>query len=206
MATSGKSSPGSYAVPGLPYYIDDISYWIPNIMKTRDMVAEMQGVPFDGSVVAAARRQEAQFANNLPANAHLDDGTYFFGMDKDKPGEKGKPDDKKKPGTTPVKIGVTPGTTTGPSTRLAAEIVNASGMPEAGGRVSAILSGRGFEVVGVSTSSTIVKNTVVTSYSDHPSVVSKLTGLPMKYVLQVSIDSSRRVPVRVLIGQDYAAR
>ena len=34
----------AYMVEGLPYYIDDISYWIPDVLKTRQKVAEIQGV------------------------------------------------------------------------------------------------------------------------------------------------------------------
>jgi hypothetical protein len=43
-------------VAGLPCYIDDISYWIPDVMKTRQKIAEMQGVAFSGNVRAAALR------------------------------------------------------------------------------------------------------------------------------------------------------
>ena len=116
----------THMVEGLPYFINDISYWIPDIMKMRRVVAEMQGVPFSGRVESAAHRTDEEYRNALPANAHLDDGTYIPGMDKDKdkdktktlkPGEKppstgpAKPGDvaPSKPGTaSPVKPGTTP--------------------------------------------------------------------------------------------------
>ena len=116
----------THMVEGLPYFINDISYWIPDIMKMRRVVAEMQGVPFSGRVESAAHRTDEEYRNALPANAHLDDGTYIPGMDKDKdkdktktlkPGEKppstgpAKPGSvaPSKPGTaSPVKPGTTP--------------------------------------------------------------------------------------------------
>ena len=70
-------------VEGLPYYIDDISYWIPDVMKTRSMMAQLQGVPFTGLTLEAAKKLDEEYRWNLPANAHLDDGSYYFGMDKE---------------------------------------------------------------------------------------------------------------------------
>jgi hypothetical protein len=196
----------TYTVPGLPYYIDDLSYWVPDVMQTREMVAQMQGVGFEGNVRAAARRLADEYARNFPANAHLDDGTYVPGSDKDR---KDKPKLPLKPGDKTVKPGdkapVKPGTASGP-VRLAVEIVNASGMSDAGGKVSGMMSVRGFEVVSVGTAAGTVKTTVVTAYSQNPSLVSKLTGLPFKYVLNISEDGSRSVPVRIVIGQDYGGR
>ncbi len=218
----------THMVEGLPYYINDISYWVPDVMKTRQMVAEMQGVPFDGNIKAAAQRTADEYRQNMPANAHLDDGTYYPGMDNAKtkaplkPGEKPsvKPPVKpavptakppanpavKPPTTTPAKPVPKPGTTTSLApVRLSAELVNASGEPEAGTKIADIMQSRGFEIVGVATAGTPVRVTIVTSYTQNPSVVSKLTSLPFRYVLNIAEDSTREVPVRVLIGQDHGA-
>jgi LCP family protein required for cell wall assembly len=61
-------------VEGQPYYIDDISYWVPDVMKTRQKIAELQGVVFSGNVRAAAMRLADEYQGNLPARAQLDDG------------------------------------------------------------------------------------------------------------------------------------
>ncbi len=224
----------AHMADGLPYYIDDISYWIPDMIKTRKMVAEMQGVAFSGKVEAAANRVDEEYRQALPANAHLDDGTYYPGMDKEKvkplkPGEKPPAQTPVKPGTvapakpgptTPAKPGaptptkpatpapakpVAPKTTTTSAVpvRMATELVNASGQTEASDRIASIMENRGFEVTGVSTMGAPIRNTIVTSYTQNPSVVAKLTDLPFKYVLNISEDNSRDIPVRVLIGQDY---
>ena len=209
-------------VEGLPYYIDDISYWVPDIMKTRQMVAAMQGVPFEGKIKAAAQNAAAEYRQGFPANAHLDDGTYYPGMDKaktTKPGVKAPAaSTKKTPVKPPVKTPVPakPSTTTpakpAPAkptsalpVRMAAELVNASGQADAGNIIAGIMQSRGFEVRGVSTAGTPVRTTVVTSYTQHPSVISRLTSMPFRYVLNISEDPTREIPVRVLIGQDHGA-
>ena len=209
-------------VEGLPYYIDDISYWVPDIMKTRQMVAAMQGVPFEGKIKAAAQNAAAEYRQGFPANAHLDDGTYYPGMDKaktTKPGVKAPAaSTTKTPVKPPVKTPVPakPSTTTpakpAPAkptsalpVRMAAELVNASGQADAGNIIAGIMQSRGFEVRGVSTAGTPVRTTVVTSYTQHPSVISRLTSMPFRYVLNISEDPTREIPVRVLIGQDHGA-
>ena len=209
-------------VEGLPYYIDDISYWVPDIMKTRQMVAAMQGVPFEGKIRAAAQNAAAEYRQGFPANAHLDDGTYYPGMDKaktTKPGVKAPAaSTKKTPVKPPVKTPVPakPSTTTpakpAPAkptsalpVRMAAELVNASGQADAGNIIAGIMQSRGFEVLGVSTAGTPIRTTVVTSYTQHPSVISRLTSMPFRYVLNISEDPTREIPVRVLIGQDHGA-
>jgi hypothetical protein len=212
-------------VEGLPYYISDVSYWAPDIMKNRKMVADMQGVPFEGNIRAAAERTAAEYRQGFPANAHLDDGTYYPGMDQApkplKPGQKAPattlppakapaktltPTPPKPPVTTPVKPApVKPNTTSAAPARLAAELVNASGQADAGNKIAGIMQSHGFEVLGLSTAGTPIRTTVVTSYTQHPSVISRLTGLPFRYVLNISEDPTRNVPVRVLIGQDHGA-
>lgn len=217
----------THMVEGLPYYIKDISYWVPDVMKTRQMVAEMQGVAFEGNVKAAAQRAAAEYRQRFPANAHLDDGTYYPGMDdavkkilpgQIKPGQKTPAATTTKPPAktstpTPIKpltpvpakpVPIKPNTSAVP-VRMSAELVNASGQSNAGNIIAGIMQSRGFEVVGVETTGTPIRTTVVTSYTQNPSVISKLTNLPFRYVLNISEDPTRDVPVRVLIGQDHGA-
>ena len=209
-------------VEGLPYYIDDISYWVPDIMKTRQMVATMQGVPFEGKIKAAAQSAAAEYRQGFPANAHLDDGTYYPGMDKAKTTKPGVKAPAAATTKTPVKPPVKTPVPAKPSTttpakpapakptsalpvRMAAELVNASGQADAGNIIAGIMQSRGFEVRGVSTAGTPIRTTVVTSYTQHPSVISRLTSMPFRYVLNISEDPTREIPVRVLIGQDHGA-
>jgi len=70
-----------HMVEGQPYYINDISYWVPDVMKLSRKVAEMQGVPFSGNIQVAAQRMADEYRRNLPTNAHLDDGNYYATID-----------------------------------------------------------------------------------------------------------------------------
>lgn len=70
-----------HTVEGLPYYINDISYWVPDVMKTSRKVAEMQGIPFSGHVRETAERMTEDYIRNLPAHAYLDDGNHYSKMD-----------------------------------------------------------------------------------------------------------------------------
>jgi len=70
-----------HTVEGLPYYINDISYWVPDVMKTSRKVAEMQGIPFSGHVRETAERMTEDYSRNLPAHAYLDDGSQYSKMD-----------------------------------------------------------------------------------------------------------------------------
>jgi LCP family protein required for cell wall assembly len=66
-----------HVVEGSPYYINEISYWVPDVMNTSRKMAEMQGIYFSGSVQAAAQRMADEYQRNLPENAQLDDGNYY---------------------------------------------------------------------------------------------------------------------------------
>jgi LCP family protein required for cell wall assembly len=67
----------THMVEGLPYYINNISFWIPDVMNTRQKVSELQGTPFLGSVYEAALTTADEYRRNLPANAYLDNGTDY---------------------------------------------------------------------------------------------------------------------------------
>lgn len=41
-------------VPGTAEYLYDVAYWTPHVMETRQMVADLNGVPFEGKLVEAA--------------------------------------------------------------------------------------------------------------------------------------------------------
>ena len=72
-------------------------------------------------------------------------------------------------------------------------------------KIASIMTSYEFEVLGVATHDSVIRTTVITSYTQHPSVVSRLTALPFRYVLNITEDPSSNVPVRVLIGQDHGA-
>lgn len=72
----------TYMVEGVPYYINDISYWVPDVMNTSRKVAEMQGVPFSGTILTAAQKQADEYQRNLPASAQADAGADYSAMER----------------------------------------------------------------------------------------------------------------------------
>jgi len=53
-------------VPGTPLFIDDISYWIPNILKLRETLAQTLGIDVTPQMSALMRREAEEYTASLP--------------------------------------------------------------------------------------------------------------------------------------------
>ncbi|MBO6209697.1 MAG: LCP family protein [Schwartzia sp.] len=56
-------------VSGRPVYIDEISYWIPDLYDTREEMADMLGITISGSAKTEMERDASAYAASIPANA-----------------------------------------------------------------------------------------------------------------------------------------
>lgn len=56
-------------VPGRPLYIEGISYWIPDISKLRNTLAENLGITMNSSMRSAMERESAEYENSIPSGA-----------------------------------------------------------------------------------------------------------------------------------------
>ena len=56
-------------VPGRPMYIDEISYWIPDIEKLRTILANNLGVTMSNSARTAMEQETREYERSIPANA-----------------------------------------------------------------------------------------------------------------------------------------
>lgn len=184
-------------VPGKPAYIDEISYWLPDLMALRQHMAATLGVTMDDKYVTASRREASEYETSIPKEMKIVEVPKAVQQpkaptDPDKPKQTTKPDagqSAKNPSATSGKVRV--------------EVVNASGSADAGSKAAATLRSQGFEVVGVSTLTTPYPNTVVISNSTSDSVVNKFSGLPFKYKLQINKDEDASVQATVVLGKDY---
>ena len=52
-------------IPGTPEYIDGISYWIPDISKMRQQMAEMQGVKISDTFNENTKKTEQEYKNSV---------------------------------------------------------------------------------------------------------------------------------------------
>ena len=129
-------------VPGKPAYIDDISYWIPDLIALRKHVAQTLGVTVDEKYVATTQRDATEYATSIPKEMKIVD--------------RPKPVQVPKPATVPEKPKIVDKTgiisnsddTSKParSGKVRVEVVNASGVPGAGDKIASVLRGQGIEV------------------------------------------------------------
>lgn len=206
---ASKTGLKTATVPGKPAYISDISYWIPDITELRSYVALSQGMTADDKFISSARTTATQYERSIPQEMKIIEvpkkPDAEAKADKDKDTKKNtvtdpKAPDKPKAADKPK----TPEAKPAAGSKLRFEVVNASGVPEAGDNMAALLRGQGYDVVSVAGISTANKNTVVVANSSEAS--SKLTGLPFRYALQVNSDDSRANTVKVIVGKDYVSQ
>ena len=179
----------SYMVPGKPAYIEDISYWLPDIVALRQHMAQVLGASASERYQATTRQEADEYAGTLPKNIKVVDA----------PKSPTKPND-----TTRATEPVSPKTPTATG-RIRVSIVNGSGSAAAGDRMAATLRRQGFDVVGVSFGSAR-SNTVVISNSNDNSVINRLNSLPFDYALQISRNEGGSTQATVIVGKDFAER
>ncbi len=201
LSDASKAGLKADMVPGKPAYIAEISYWLPDIIELRNYVIFTQGMTADDKFVAAARSAAAQYERSVPQEMKIIDVPKKPEEAKDlkpkaitDPKTPDKPKEADKPKVTEAK------TQTGGS-KLRFEVVNASGMPEAGDKMAEALREQGYDVIGVAGSKAVSRNTVVIANSSEAS--GKLTRLPFRYALQVNQEDSKADTVRVIVGKDY---
>lgn len=181
-------------VPGRPGYIEQVSYWLPDIVSLREHTFQTQGLTMDEKQMAIAEKLDAEYERSIPKEMKVAEVPKALQPAKTVPTDKDA-----KPAAAKSAVPAKPAD----SGKIRVTVLNASGVADAGEKVAALMRNQGFEVVGISTNSSTNRNTVVISYTTNNSVVSKLTGLPFKYVLQVTKDDSKANQVTVVVGKDY---
>lgn len=195
-------------VPGKPAYIDDVSYWLPDLMALRKHVADTLGVKIEERYLTATQREATEYETSIPKEMKIVDKPKPPISTKEKEAAdkaKAKTTDKAsvvdKSKDTSKAVAKTP-----TSSKVRVEVINASGIADAGDKIASILGSQGIEVVGVNNVSNSYRNTVIISNTTDSGVVSKLTGLPFKYSLQVTNDEGKSTDAIVVIGKDYAGK
>jgi LCP family protein required for cell wall assembly len=196
-----------HMVPGKPAYINEISYWLPDIVETRQMMAEIMGKPLDAKALASAKQTAAEYEqaipkemNVLPAPPKQDDKAKAAAAN---PADKNaanknttsnqtaKPDAQKSSTSKPAPV------------RVRAEVINASGSDEAGAKMVSDLRKQGIEVVSVTQSSNAAKMTTIVEHTGDDNVIKKLNSLPFDFNLSVVKDGVKNAEVTVIIGKNY---
>lgn len=172
-------------VPGKPAYIDEISYWLPDIIALREHVAQIQGIPYDEKYKETAKRLAQTYEQAIPQEMKV--------IDVPKQVKAEKPPEQRMVKQTQTKEN---------DIKIRVEIVNASGKDDAATKMTEILKARGFEVLSVSTAPPSAR-TVVVSHTTNSGVINKLTGMPFKYSLQITKNDTYDTTATILIGKDF---
>jgi len=182
-------------VPGKPAYIQDISYWIPDIQKLRQTLAELLDVKMDAKVEKSMNTTVQEYEASIPKNMKVADDAESIKTAREAELKAEKAADakadaakKKKEETVEPKK----------AAKLSVRVINSSGINGAGAEVAGILRRQGMDVTDVSTgSSSSQKNTTITAGSGD---TDKFSGLPFIYSLNSGGETGQAT---VVIGKDY---
>ena len=186
-------------IPGKPAYIDEVSYWLPDLMALRQHMAQTLGVKMDDKLVTASRREASEYETSIPKEMKIVEVPKAVQQPK-------APTDATKPKTADKPSITTSNVPDSASSKIRVEVVNASGSADAGNKVASVLRSQGFEVSGVSTLTTPYPNTVVISNSTSSTVLNKFSGVPFKYKLQINKDEDSNIQATVVVGKDYIGK
>ena len=208
-------------VPGVGEYIDDISYWIPNVREMRKMMVDMQGgvmsdrfrtaadvmaMEYDAAIEKAkkgdnsgenkeALSKEKEAAKKAKANKTLTAKEKAIKAKTD--GVKADAKEKAAAGTeatvsqAPVRRGVV------------VRVVNCSGRSSAGTEAITRLRAAGFVVQNGGTGSGIASVTTVTSTTANGAVVNKLSSVPFAHSLRIARDGAADCDGVIVLGKDF---
>ena len=193
----------SEMLPGCPAYLDDVSYWLPDILGVRKIVAAQVGKELAGDALKNAELAKKAYEDSLPKNitvvAENNDKSKDKNSDKEKSNTEkdSKSDSTKKDGSNSeaAKKAATKADSTGDISVL---VVNDSGINGAAAKVAAVLQSKGFIITGVETGKRSDRaNTIIVTDSSN---VNWFYGMPFECII---MDGGQPRQAIVYIGRDY---
>lgn len=170
-------------VPGQPAYIDDVSYWIPDITDLRALLASELGSNLTAEASDKAQADEDAYMDDLPKGLKLT-AAKSSGKLVTANSDEVKTDDNDEEPLKPDEISVM--------------VINDSGINGAGARVASILQSKGFIISGVETGKTSSREqTTITTSARNTNL---FYGMPFKCVIMDGGGTNQAV---VRIGLDY---
>lgn len=170
-------------VPGQPAYIDDVSYWIPDITDLRALLASELGSNLTAEASDKAQADENAYMDDLPKGLKLT-AAKSSGKLVTANSDEAKTYDNDEEPLKPDEISVM--------------VINDSGINGAGARVASILQSKGFIISGVETGKTSSREqTTITTSARNTNL---FYGMPFKCVIMDGGGTNQAV---VRIGLDY---
>ena len=207
-------------VPGTPKYIDGVSYWLPDITKMRQEMADMQGAKMSERYKTAAETMEAEYDKAVEKAEQGDTSDENKDTpDAEEKGSKDKKDAAKKAGEDKsdkrdarrsaakeearaaageAQAESQPVVKTGNVVRL----VNCSGSASAGDAAAARLQSAGFTVIRGGSGEAIDSTTVI-STTNNGAVVSRLSNIPFPHKMRITRDGAADCDGVVMLGRDF---
>lgn len=211
---SGTSQLETAMVQGSPAYLDDISYWIPNMMALRQQVAQFQGVQPGESYKLAAQIAKKKYDALLGTNSVAGNGEKrqikVRSQELKKAVEQSRKMDREKggpgnPGQNGMGIQSPGGSKSLPAPRkkaLRASIINCSGNPQAGSLAAGDARAVGFTVVRVTTGSPMERTQVLINAGSREAE-ERAANLPFDYLLLQGAVSPGSGDAVIYVGRDY---
>ncbi|CUH95744.1 hypothetical protein P22_1824 [Propionispora sp. 2/2-37] len=202
-------------VPGRPAYIDDVSYWIPDIAALRKHMAALLDIQAGDRYLVDAKRTAAEYENSIPKEMTVLDPPPKTAEELEQEKEEQKKEDKERDKAAnrenekdrdnrKDKIRDKP--VLPPPAKISVKVLNASGVASAGDKMASLLKAQGFQVSGVSNMTSTYKTTTVVANTANSAVVDKLSNLPFQYSLQVENDDNKNSQATVIVGRDFAGK
>lgn len=135
LPTIQQNGLSSDMVPGQPAYIKDISYWIPDIAKTRNLIANNMGITLNETAQKDTEATIKAYEKSLPKGLKMGDNTTETSSTEEKSTTQEK--------VEPVK-----------NEDITVLVINSSGINGAGAEVADILKHKGFKISSVETGNT----------------------------------------------------
>lgn len=182
----------SEMVPGSPAYLEDISYWLPDIMQLRKMVASQMGMELENSGMESAQALVKEYESSLPKGITVMAEKSDTAQTKSSKtaSEEGDKDSKTE---TKAKVAKA----SGPE-EISVLIINDSGINGAAARMADKLRAKGFNVTGVDTGRK--------SDRDHTIIVTDSSNTDWFYGMPFActiMDGGEPNEAVIYIGQDY---
>ncbi|WP_196592606.1 LCP family protein [Pectinatus sottacetonis] len=168
-------------LPGSPLYINDISYWIPDIKLLRHNIAKLLGQTITQAMADNTEETIRQYAQSLPVQIKMSEQDKQIIADKE---QKNKDDVQLKDTTKPNDITVM--------------VINSSGIDGAGAAAADVLKHKGFNISSVETGHTSANQQ--TKIIASKNAVNLFYGMPFPCVIMAGNTSGHAV---LDIGRDY---
>ena len=200
-------------VPGTPQYINDISYWIPDINKLRAEMVSMQGVAMTSKYKQAAQTLDTEYqkaiqdekAGKVNESQEKKKQDEIDGKAKKAAAEKAAAEAKakelqaKKDTAAADLKGQQAQDTARP---VVVRLINGTGKAELAAKAKARLEGAGFKVI-LDGSSNPVATTSVTATTTSPAILNTLKNVPFAHEYRINKVVGAGCDGIVLLGQDF---